>query len=49
MAAQANAADVLLARVAECQRTKQCTPTFIAVDDYERGDLFEVVQVLNEG
>lgn len=49
MAAQANAAEVLLARVAECRRTMNRTPTFIAVDYYEQGDLFEVVQMLNEG
>ncbi len=48
MAVQANAADVLLARVAQCQRTMGRTPTFIAVDFYEQGDLFEVVQTLNE-
>lgn len=48
MASQANAADVLLARVAECQRSMGRTPTFIAVDFYEQGDLFEVVQMLNE-
>lgn len=48
MAAQANAADVLHARVAQCQRTMARTPTFIAVDFYEQGDLFEVVQMLNE-
>ncbi len=47
MAAQANAAEVLLARVAECQRGMGRTPTFIAVDYYEQGDLFEVVQMLN--
>ena len=48
MAAQANASDVLLARVAQCQRGMGRVPTFIAVDYYEQGDLFEVVQMLNE-
>lgn len=48
MASQANAADVLLARVAQCERSMRRTPTFIAVDFYEQGDLFEVVQMLNE-
>lgn len=48
MAAEANAADVLLARVAQCQRNMSRTPTFIAVDFYEQGDLFEVVQMLND-
>ena len=47
-AAQANAADVLLARVTQCQRDADRTPTFVAVDFYEQGDLFEVVQMLNE-
>lgn len=47
-AAEANAADVLLARVAQCQRSMSRTPTFIAVDFYEQGDLFEVVQMLND-
>lgn len=48
MAAQANAADVLLARVAQCQRSMGRVPTFIAVDYYEQGDLLDVVQLLNE-
>ncbi len=47
MAAQANAADVLLARVGQCQQRMGRTPTFIAVDYYDQGDLFEVVQMLN--
>ncbi len=46
-AADANAADVLLARVAQCESSMRRTPTFIAVDFYEQGDLFEVVQMLN--
>lgn len=46
-AAEANAADVLLARVHECRDSRGRTPTFIAVDFYEQGDLFEVVDMLN--
>ena len=48
-ASEANTAAVLLARVAECRDTMGRTPTFIAVDFYEQGDLFEVVEMLNAG
>ena len=42
-AEQANALDTLLARVEACPRL----PTFIAVDFYDQGDLFEAVASLN--
>jgi hypothetical protein len=42
-APSANALDVLLDRIDACPRL----PTFLAVDFYEQGDLFEAVQTLN--
>lgn len=47
-APQANAQSVLMQRVADCERETGRRPTFIAVDFYEQGDLFAVVDALNE-
>ena len=44
----ANSADVLTQRVEDCREATGRLPTFLAVDFYEEGDLFEVVQALNE-
>ncbi len=46
-APQANAMDVLMQRVADCEQVAGRRPTFIAVDFYEQGDLFAVVDALN--
>ena len=46
-AATANSAVVLMARAAQCQATAGRKPSFIAVDYYDRGDLFAVVDALN--
>ncbi len=46
-AATANSADVLRARAAECERVAGRLPTFVAVDFYDQGDLFAVVDELN--
>jgi len=42
-----NAAETLMDRVGECHREAGRLPTFIAVDFYETGDLFAVVDALN--
>jgi hypothetical protein len=47
LAAAANARDVLLNRALECAATHQQSVNFLAVDFYEVGALFEVVDVLN--
>ncbi len=44
----ANSAVILEARVADCEATRGRLPGVIAVDFYELGDLFEVVDALNE-
>ena len=44
----ANSAEMLSQRVADCEAATGRLPTFIAVDFYEQGDLFEVVDALNE-
>ena len=44
---EANAYDVLMARIDTCIAQWSRLPTFIAVDFYDIGDLFEVVDVLN--
>ncbi len=44
----ANSADVLTQRVEDCREATGRLPTFIAVDFYEEGDLFAVVEALNE-
>lgn len=46
-AATANAYDVLYGRATQCQREAGQLPNFVAVDFYEKGDLFEVVRALN--
>jgi hypothetical protein len=46
-AARVNARDVLGARVAACRRERGMLPNFVAVDFYDRGDLFGVVNDLN--
>jgi hypothetical protein len=44
----ANSVEVLSGRVADCEAATGRRPTFIAVDFYEEGDLFAVVDALNE-
>ncbi|WP_344044193.1 hypothetical protein [Nocardioides panacihumi] len=46
-AARVNAHDVLAARVASCREQRGMLPNFVAVDFYDRGDLFGVVDDLN--
>ncbi len=46
-AEQINAYDVLRARVDECREVRGRTPSMIAVNWYDRGDLFQVVDELN--
>lgn len=46
-AAEANAAEVLGARASACQREWGHVPNVLAVDFYDEGDLFEVVDQLN--
>lgn len=46
-AALANARDVLLPRLRECERERGQLPNFVAVDYYDRGDLLDVVDELN--
>jgi hypothetical protein len=43
----ANAYDVLHARAAQCQRESGQLPNFLAVDFYDKGDLFAAVRALN--
>ena len=47
LAAQANAAEVLLGRALECEEAWGRPLNFLAVVHYEQGDLFEVVDTLN--
>lgn len=47
-AAKVNAYDFLLGRARECAEVRGLQPGIIAVDFYETGDLFEVVDTLNE-
>lgn len=44
---QANTAENLMAHVEACQAEQGRLPTFLAVDHYHLGDLFEVVDTLN--
>jgi hypothetical protein len=46
-ATKVNARDVLLPRVQQCEEERGLFPTFVAVDFYDRGDLFGVVNTLN--
>jgi hypothetical protein len=46
-AARVNARGVLLTRARECQAERGLLPNFVAVDFYDRGDLFGVVDTLN--
>jgi hypothetical protein len=46
-AERVNASDVLLARARECERERGLLPNYVAVDFYDRGDLFDVVDDLN--
>jgi hypothetical protein len=46
-AALVNARDVLLPRAEECRRQRGRMPNFVAVDFYDKGDLFGVVNTLN--
>jgi hypothetical protein len=48
-ARQANARDFLLGRAERCARERKLMPTLVAVDFYETGDLFGVVEQLNAG
>lgn len=47
LADEANDYDVLHARAVECAAVRGQNPTIVAVDFYDIGDLFEVVDVLN--
>ncbi len=47
-AAAVNAEEVLTARVAECEQMHGRRPNFVAVDWWETGDLFAVVDRLND-
>jgi hypothetical protein len=46
-ATQVNARDVLLPRAQLCEKERGLLPNFVAVDFYDRGDLFGVVNTLN--
>lgn len=46
-AERVNARDVLLPRVEQCRTERGMLPNFVAVDYYDRGDLFGVVDELN--
>jgi hypothetical protein len=46
-AAEVNARAVLLTRAEQCQAERGLLPNFVAVDFYDRGDLFGVVNTLN--
>jgi hypothetical protein len=45
--AEVNARDVLLPRLQQCQEERGQLPNYVAVDYYDRGDLFAVVDELN--
>jgi hypothetical protein len=47
-AAIVNASDVLLGRARECERERGMLPNILAVDFYRSGDLFGVVDALND-
>ncbi len=44
----ANTADILGERALRCMEERGLLPNLVAVDFYERGDLFPVVDVLND-
>jgi hypothetical protein len=46
-ARQANAVDVLVPRLEECESARDRLPNFVAVDFYDQGDLFPAVDGLN--
>jgi hypothetical protein len=46
-ARRVNSRDVLLPRLRECEAERDQLPNFVAVDFYDRGDLFDVVDTLN--
>jgi hypothetical protein len=46
-AARVNAREVLEPRVEECRAERGLLPNFVAVDFYDQGDLFDVVDDLN--
>lgn len=46
-ATRVNARAVLLSRAEQCQQERGMIPNFVAVDFYDRGDLFGVVDTLN--
>lgn len=46
-ATKVNSRGVLLARAEQCQAERGLLPNFVAVDFYDRGDLFGVVRTLN--
>ncbi|WP_019144500.1 PI-PLC domain-containing protein [Aeromicrobium massiliense] len=46
-AERVNARDVLLPRLLRCRDERGRLPAYVAVDNYDRGDLFGVVDVLN--
>jgi hypothetical protein len=48
-AALVNARDVLLPRAEQCREQRGLVPNFVAVDFYDQGDLFGVVDDLNDG
>ncbi len=47
-AERVNARDVLLPRVLRCRDERGRLPAYVAVDNYDRGDLMDVVDVLND-
>ncbi|MET0819597.1 MAG: hypothetical protein ABWY58_01415 [Aeromicrobium sp.] len=48
-AAEVNAADVLDPRLEQCRAERGRLPNFVAVDNYDQGDLFGAVDRLNAG
>ena len=42
-----NAYDPLLKRARECQKIRKHLPNLLAVNFYQRGDVFKVVDTLN--
>lgn len=43
-----NARDVLLTRLEKCQKERSMLPNFVAVDNFDRGDLFGSVDAMNK-